>query len=127
MAARKRSKRSVLVLGVAQRGNRRGIKKTDIVPSDHHKLHEMLLSKPDLVLATFADLQIECLVQIDGWDDLKIAHPEATAAVIFVAATMGIPETITAAVTAEPEPETALAKQPEPTEPEPEPETAYPN
>ena len=114
MAARKRSKRSVLVLGVAQRGNRRGVLKTNITPSDHSRLHAILLSKPELVLATFADLQIECLAQIDGWDDLRLSHPEATAAVIFVAATMGIPETFAIEAPAETGPETALAKQPEP-------------
>ena len=92
MAGGKHKRRNVVVLGVAQRASRRGVVVTDITASDHTLLHERLLAKPEAVLALFPDLQIDCLSQIEGWDDLKASNPTGAARIIFVAATMGIPE-----------------------------------
>ena len=67
---------------------------SDILPDDYILLHWQLLAKPAKVLAHFSSAGIEALCQVEGWDDLKARDPQGAARIIFVAATMGIPETI---------------------------------
>ena len=70
--------------------------RTQITLQDFADLERLLTSKPDVVLEHFAACQITCLAELAMWERFKAERPKAAARIVFVAATMGISESIEA-------------------------------
>jgi hypothetical protein len=55
-------------------------------------MEELFQSKPETVLAYFQTVGLMCLNELDLYVQLKKRRPQAAAKIVFIAATLGIPE-----------------------------------